>query len=284
MKILTRAALAFILVLGCTTAALADDSSFSDIQRILNNKKLRVAIVGEDAPPMIVTDENGAPAGFEVDLAGDIGKKLGVEVEFIRTAQTFDEVIDLVSQKKADIGVSFLTAGVGRAKLVLFSRPYISQKRRAFFNRAAFASLKSKFPIETLEDVVDDARIAGSLKAGAVEGSIYEEILKKDLAQFQRKMFPDLPELVTAVKEGQIFAGIHGELLLRYYMQQNPETAIYVAIEPKVRYLSDVSIAVRPDSPNLLRWIDIYLASYVGRLDTEELLERYDKAREGSEQ
>lgn len=59
--------------------------------------------------------------------------------------------------------------------------------------------------------------------------------------------------------------------------RQHPETAIYVAVEPNVRLPSDICIAVRPDAPNLLRWVNVYLADHVGILDKSELIERYLK-------
>ena len=60
-------------------------------------------------------------------------------------------------------------------------------------------------------------------------------------------------------------------------MRQNPETAIYVAVESVVRHSSDIRIAVRPDAPNLMRWVNVYLANHVGVLDKSELMERYVK-------
>lgn len=77
-----------------------------------------------------------------------------------------------------------------------------------------------------------------------------------------------LPDIVTAVKEGRIFAGLHGGLQIEYYMRRNPETAIYVALEPRARHPGDTSIAVRPDAPNLLQWVNVYLANHAGLLDS----------------
>jgi ABC-type amino acid transport substrate-binding protein len=88
-----------------------------------------------------------------------------------------------------------------------------------------------------------------------------------------------LPDIVTAVKEGRIFAGLHGGLQIEYYMRRNPETAIYVALEPRARHPGDTSIAVRPDAPNLLQWVNVYLANHVGLLESEEIVERYIDTR-----
>jgi len=116
----------WLLLISVSSAIAAPESSFADIQRILDNGTLRVAILATDAPPMIMTDSNGELTGSEVDLALDIGNKLGVDVEFVRTAETYGGVVGVVARGEADLGVSFLSSGVQRAKWVLFSQPYVT--------------------------------------------------------------------------------------------------------------------------------------------------------------
>jgi Holliday junction resolvase RusA-like endonuclease len=58
-------------------------------------------------------------------------------------------------------------------------------------------------------------------------------------------------------------------------MRRNPATAIYVAIDPDIRQSSDIRIAVRPDAPNLLKWVNLYLADHVGMLDDAKIVQRY---------
>lgn len=254
--------------------AVAGESTFPDIQRILDSGKLLVAVRSGDAPPMIMTDDEGALRGSEADIALDIGKKMGVAIEFIRTANTYDGVVDIVARKDADLAVSFLSSDVRRAKLVYFSRPYVQQGGQIFYNRASFAGLRRKLGIDTIGQLAK-TEVAGTLDVGVLEGSVYAGLLERDMPQLSIKTFSSLPEIVTAVKAGKIFAGLHGEIQIEYYMRRNPETAIYVAVEPETRHPSDISIAVRPDAPNLLRWIDVYLANHVGLLDKSELIERY---------
>ena len=106
----------WLLLISINAAIAAPESSFPDIQHILDTGKLRVAILATDAPPMIMTDRNGKLTGSEVDLALDIGRKLGVDVEFVRTAETYGGVVGVVARAEADLGVSFLSSGVQRAK------------------------------------------------------------------------------------------------------------------------------------------------------------------------
>jgi hypothetical protein len=94
--------------------------------------------------------------------------------------------------------------------------------------------------------------------------------------------FDSLAEMMEAVCGGDIFAGMHGGLQIDYLMRSDPATAIYVAVDGDIDQSSDIRIAVRPDSPNLLRWVDLYLANHVGMLDDSEIVRRY--LRRGSAQ
>jgi polar amino acid transport system substrate-binding protein len=277
-RIQALALIALTAALPAQTAQ-ASESAFADIQRILDAGSIRVAILGQDAAPMIMTAEDGSPGGSEADLARDLAKKLGVEVEFIRTAETYDAVVAQVAAKEADLGVSFLSSGVARAMQVYFSRPYIRQSGRVFYSRTGFARLKRDYKIKTLREI-DDSAAKDVIQIGVLDGSIYEGVLERDLPGYHIKQFGSLPELMQAVREGRIFAGFHGGLQIDFYMRQNPSTAIHVAVDPELRRPSDICIAVRPDAPNLLRWVDVYLANSVGLEDAKALVDRYVEKQE----
>jgi len=262
------------LLLACSAAVTGAESAFPDIQRIRDSGILRVAIRAIDTPPLIMSDSDGAVTGSDADLARDIGKKMGVAVEFFRSAETYDGVVDVVARKEADLGVSFLSSDVRRAMRVLFSQPYLKQKRRIIYNRAAFARLQRDFEVESIVQLLR-TNGAPTLTCAVLEGAIYGPLLRRDYPKIAVKSFASLAEVVAAVKEGRVLAGFHGELQIDYYMRQNPETAIYIGIEPEAHYPSDIRIAVRPDAPNLLRWVNVYLSNHVGELDASELLERY---------
>lgn len=262
------------LLLACSAAVTAAESNFPDIQRILDSGTLRVAIRAIDTPPLIMTDGDGVVTGSEADLARDIGKKMGVAVEFLRSAETYDGVVDIVARKEADLGVSFLSSDVRRAKRVLFSQPYLKQKRRVIYNRAAFASLQRDFEVESLVQLLRTDGVP-TLTFGVLEGTVYGPLLRRDYPKIAVRSFASLAEVVAAVKEGRVHAGFHGELQLGYYMRQHPETAIYIGLDPEARRPNDISIAVRPDAPNLLRWVNVYLSNHVGEMNASELVERY---------
>jgi len=263
-----------VFALGFQPAKADDPQVFSDIQRIIKAGVLRVAMLGKDVPPLIMTKADGELSGTEPNLARDLAQRLGVEVEFIRSMDTYDDVVDMVARKEADIAVSYLTGGVQRGLYVLFSQPYIQQSGRLFYNRAQFAKLRRDYDIDDLQ-AIDNLPAASELVVGVEAGSVNQTILARDFPHVQLKTFGSLDEIMAAVRAGDIFAGLHGSLHTHFFMRRHPATAIYIAIDSNIRLPSDIRIAVRPDAPNLLRWIDLYLANHVGMLDHMEILDRY---------
>lgn len=266
--------LIFALVAPIQVSVAEPPAVFPDIQRILDAGKIRVALISRDAAPMIMTDADGTPAGSEPDLARDLAKKLGVDLELVRTAETYDGVVDVVARKEADIAVSYLSGGVRRARYVLFSRPYIAQSGRLVYNRARFAELRRDYGIETLRAIADSP-VAPKLQIGVIAGSIYETNLERDFPKSRLHRFESLSEMMASVRSGETLAALHGGLQIDYFMRRNPASAIYVAVDPDIRQSNDIRIAVRPDAPNLLRWVDLYLANHVGMLDDTEIVQRY---------
>lgn len=276
MSRLAKVASAMLFVAVCVETFAAGDSPFPDIERILERGKLVVALLAADAPPMIMTDEQGRPDGFEVELAQDIGHKLGVPVEFVRTAATYDGVVEVVSRGEADVAVSFLSRSVERAKRVYFTDPYVTQSARVVYNRVRWAELRKRYP--ELEEIgqIPKQSAAQAIQVGVLEGSVYAARLAREMPNLRVKTYKRFPEMMADVKSGKIFGGIHGEIQIRYYFRLHPGSAIHIGVEPKLRNPSDICIAVRPDAPNLLRWLNIYLANHVGVLDAAGVIERYE--------
>src|SRR5436190_22845497 len=106
-----------------------------DLQKIIEKKKIVVALVNQENEPFSMKDKNGQLFGLDIELAKRIGKELGVNVEFLQTAKSFDEVIEQISEKKADVAISELTSNPRRAQFVAFTKPYVSLNLAVLMNR-----------------------------------------------------------------------------------------------------------------------------------------------------
>ena len=272
MMIAIRFAITLIIGLGLAINVRAEQQSFPDIQRIIDNKKIVVSVLGHDVAPFIMTGKDGELFGFDINLARRIAARLGVKPEFVRTAKTYDSVVNLVAKKEADIAVSNLTRSIDRSRFVYFTKPYLVQAPVMIIHRVNWLRLKRKYSwIEKANDLAGLPAVVGADADGAY-------------VDYMRRLFPSLKimELATfdesakAVMDGKITAAFHGETEVGYFFDKNPAASILLRIE-KVQFVQDpIAIAVRPDAPNLVRWLNIFLDATVGTLTPQELVARFN--------
>lgn len=95
----------------------------SSLEKILETGKLRVGTTG-DFNPMTVRDiASGGYRGHEIDVATELAKDMGVELELVPT--DWKTMIAGVQTDKFDIVMSGTSMNVGRAKVVGFTNPTI---------------------------------------------------------------------------------------------------------------------------------------------------------------
>lgn len=84
----------------------------------------RVLTVATEAayPPFRYMDKDRHLVGFEIDLAKEIGRRMGTEIE-IRD-KPFDRLLDAVAGKQVDMAIGAITVTEQREKQVAFSDSY----------------------------------------------------------------------------------------------------------------------------------------------------------------
>ena len=72
--------------------------------------------------PFVVMGDDGKPVGFDVDLANEVAKDLGLPLE-IKNVK-WDGIIGILRTGKADAIFSGMSVTAERSEVVLFSEPY----------------------------------------------------------------------------------------------------------------------------------------------------------------
>jgi ABC-type amino acid transport substrate-binding protein len=109
--------LALVLAAGCATP---------ESGRSANSTALRVGVT-PDYPPLVFMDD-GQITGAEVDLALQLGKELGREVEFLPVP--WRDQIDALVSGKTDIIMSGMTKTKARSLKIAFSETYLKSGLR----------------------------------------------------------------------------------------------------------------------------------------------------------
>lgn len=77
----------------------------------------------DNYPPMGYRNEKNELIGFDIEMGKELGKRLGVEMEWIPTA--WDGIVPSLKAKKFDVIISGMTLTEERMKEVDFAGPYI---------------------------------------------------------------------------------------------------------------------------------------------------------------
>jgi ABC-type amino acid transport substrate-binding protein len=109
----------FLIVLLCVSACDADPDALT---RIKESGVLRVAM-DPSLEPFEFVDSTGNPAGLDVDLARQIGARLGVDVKFVTTG--YDGLYDTLTVGNADVIISALYPDPDLTHSFAFSPPYL---------------------------------------------------------------------------------------------------------------------------------------------------------------
>ncbi len=104
---------------GTSNNSGANESSVSAIKK---RGVLRVAVFG-DLPPYGWVDEHGNRVGYDVRLARQMAKDMGVKVKF--TQVNANNRVDTLNSNKADIILANFTMTPERKQVVDFAKPYM---------------------------------------------------------------------------------------------------------------------------------------------------------------
>lgn len=240
-----------------------------DIQRIVDNKKIVVAMTAQDIPPMVMVNKDGALAGIDIGLARDIATKLGVPVEFSRKAKSEDGVIRQVAAGQADIGISNLSRSVDWASLVLLTKPYLVQTPTVLIGRVK--ALQRGSPCPSRADLRQFAEQQPQ-QVGVLAGSSYLIGIRRESSKISPKKFSSLSDMMDALQKGEVAVTSQGEIIGKYFLRKHPRAAIRFRLCEVDRPDDQLAIAVRPDAPNLLRWLNVYIETELQPLDVDQLI------------
>ena len=227
-------------------------ASAGTLDEISKRGVLRVACQTQGAPFSFV-GKNGERTGSSIDLVEMIAKEMGVKVKFLN--YDWDGLIPALLSKKADMLAADMTPTLKRAMKIAFPDPYMYTGSVVF--------VKKDSPLKTLKD----AQKPGT-KLAVLLGSTGEHDAKKAFPKAKLKTYKGGgPILINAVVAGHTDAGVNDASAVRGQAASYPPGTLRILDGQLSK--SPLAFAVRYDSPDLLRWLDLFFLhiSLDGRLD-----------------
>lgn len=250
------------------TANLSNATLPPDIQRIVDRGVLVVSLLDKDNPPFFMVREDGQLDGSDVKMARAIAEALDVDVEFRRTATTFNEVVDDVYARNADLAISKISRTLKRARHNRFSKPYLSLRQGLLVNRLQLA--QSSHGSNMTEMI---RNLEG--KIGIIKGSSYAGFAKQKFPKATIVSYPNWSDVVKAVTNGTVVAAYRDELEVKKIVLSRPDTALQLQTIALTDTQDPLSIVLPWDSNHLLAFVNQYLDTADLIDTTDELLEEY---------
>jgi polar amino acid transport system substrate-binding protein len=194
-------------------------------------------VVGLDDnfPPMGFRDDKNELVGFDIDMAKEAAKRLGLEVEFKPIDWSAKEAE--LSGKRVDALWNGLTITEERKQNILFSAPYMENHQ--------IIVVPSNSAIKT------KAELAGKV-VGAQEGSSAVDAVKKEDAVFKSlkelKTFGDNVTALMDLTTGRLDAVVVDEVVGRYYVAKKPDQ--YAVLEENFG-TEEYGVGLRKDDTDL---------------------------------
>jgi len=201
LNIFVAAALALLLIGG---NVMAEDS----LAQIKGKGKMVVGL-DDSFPPMGFRDQSGEIVGFDVDLAKEAAKRLGVEVEF--KAVDWDGVILSLKNGMIDVIWNGLTITPEREESIDFSQPYLENSQSIV--------VEADSNINTKEDLA--GKVVGVQLGSSAVSAVESE--PEVLAAFEElRKFSNNSEALMDLQTGRVQAVVLDVIVGRYYISQRP--------------------------------------------------------------
>lgn len=189
-------ALSFIILTSFCACKKEENNKSSKkdyLAQIKENKKITLATSPDYPPFEFLISENGKSkiVGFDIELAKEIAKKIGVELEIKQ--MDFDALIPALKSGQVDMVITGMSPNETRKKSVDFSEIYFEGKNGILVKDSDIEKFKEQKDLK-------------NKKIGVQKGSTQETYVKDTLKLENYKALISIPDLVMDMKNNNIDA------------------------------------------------------------------------------
>lgn len=214
-------------------------------------------IVGTEGtyPPFTFHDETGELTGFDVEIAREIGKRLGVEVEFLETQ--WDAIFAGLDASRFDMVANQVGINEERQASYDFSDPYIT-------STAVLVVAKGNEEIKSFED------LEGKLSAQSLTSN-YAETARSYGAEIEG--VEGFNQAIELLNSGRVEATVNDNLTVLDFLKQRPDANIEIVDEADDAAQS--ALLFRKDSGAIVEEANKALAEMIEDGTYDEISERW---------
>lgn len=214
-------------------------------------------IVGTEGtyPPFTFHDDSGELTGFDVEIAREVGKRLGVEVEFLETQ--WDAIFAGLDASRFDMVANQVGINEERQASYDFSDPYIT-------STAVLVVAEDNKEIKSFED------LKGKLSAQSLTSN-YAETARSYGAEIEG--VEGFNQAIELLNSGRVEATVNDNLTVLDFLKQRPDADIEIVDEADDAAQS--ALLFRKDSGAIIEEANKALAEMIEDGTYDEISERW---------
>ncbi len=215
----------------------------STLEKILRLGELRVGFEA-GYMPFEMTDKRGNFVGFDIDMAKEMAKAMGVKFVPVNTA--WDGIIPALITEKFDIIIGGMTVTQERNLKINFADPYIVVGQTILLNK------KHEGAVTSYRDLNDPKYTITSML-----GTTGEQAARRMIPRAQYKSFETQTEAALEVVNDQADAFIYDLPYCVVFNAQHGADKLVFLDEPFT--FEPLAWAVRKGDPDFLNWLNNFL-------------------------
>ena len=234
-----------LIFLPLVTADTSSKAQPGTLKNILQTKTLRIGV--SLFTPWTLKTKKGELVGFEIDVAKQLAKDLGVRPEF--HVFEWEHIVPALLNRKMDIIVAGMVITPQRALKVNFSRPYASSGVGLVTNVALTKHFTGLHDLNKADTIIS-----------AVKDTVSDDLARRLFDQAAIKTFQSSQEAIQAVTTGRV----HG------YVELNPIPTFVVLNHPGVvdeplstpLLTTKAGFAVNKGDPDFINFLNAWIISH----------------------
>ncbi len=242
-----RFRLLFLLILSLAFnqglhAGSGNNDLFYDIQ-----KKGEITVGVSILPPWVMKNKEGKLIGFEIDIANQLAKDMGVKVKYKQ--YQWDKMIPALKKGEIDIIASGLSITPKRALEVNFSNPYASSG----YSLASCLSLTKDFT--SIKDLNNE-----KIYITAVKGTVSAELARKVFPKAKLDLRETTKEATSAVINGSVHAFISSSPVPEFIALKHPEQVDLPLKKPLLT--TKEAFAIKKNNQEMLNFLNSWIIAH----------------------
>jgi len=241
----SRTQLFTIAVMTVFFAFVSNVHASDTIKEIKGRGTLRVCFA-ETAPMAVRDPATGKWSGYNVSMAEDLARELGVKLETVD--DSYATVIPSLMSGKCDIIMAPLLVNAQRAQVVAFTDYYSTSGNQAVVRQdASFQNWEQ----------LNDEKVTFAVSAGTQDEALVKRIFPK--AQVKPVVSENTYAAMMEIAAGRADAGFTDTNSARNFTKQNPQLKLKVLEPDRISNPAGRAYAARPDDWHFVNFLNNWL-------------------------